>query len=59
MMLHPMTEEAVQTIDAAIFSGDAGGPEWVERLTRMCERWLRGLREHEEVLAEQEEDDDD
>ena len=57
-MLHPDVEEAIEQIDAAIFSGDAGGPEGVEKLTEMCERWLRGLAELKEVFAEAEDDDE-
>ena len=57
-MIHPDVEEAIDQIDAAIFSGDAGGPEGVKRLKEMCERWLRGLSELEQVFAEAEEDDE-
>ncbi|KKN88768.1 hypothetical protein LCGC14_0243750 [marine sediment metagenome] len=40
-MIHPSDEEALQTIDAAVFSGD---PEIIrERLTYFMERWQKAL----------------
>ncbi len=40
-MIHPSDEEALQTIDAAVFSGD---PDVIrERLTYFIERWQREL----------------
>lgn len=40
-MIHPSDEEALQTIDAAVFTGD---PEIIrERLTYFMERWQRAL----------------
>lgn len=40
-MIHPTDEEALQTIDAAVFSGD---PDIIrERLTYFMERWIKAL----------------
>lgn len=40
-MIHPSDEEALQTIDAAVFTGD---PEVIrERLTYFMERWQKAL----------------
>lgn len=42
-MIHPSDEEALQTIDAAVFTGD---PDVIrERLTYFMERWQRALDE--------------
>jgi hypothetical protein len=40
-MIHPSDEEALQTIDAAVFTGD---PDIIrERLTYFMERWHKAL----------------
>jgi hypothetical protein len=45
-MIHPSDEEALQTIDAAVFTGD---PEIIrERLTYFMERWQKVLDASEE-----------
>jgi len=58
-MLHRDVRQSVEQIDAAIFSGDAGGPKGVKYLKETCERWLRGLTELEQMFAEAKEDDDE
>jgi len=57
-MLHPDVEQAMDQIDAAIYSGDAGGREGIEKLSEACSRWL-ALLEMMEMELDQEEDDDD
>ena len=43
MDIHPSDEEALQTIDAAVFTGD---PDIIrERLTHFIERWTKALSE--------------
>ncbi len=53
MNAHPDVIEAIDQIDAAIFSGDtflqAGNNK---EMTGMVERWLRGLKEHLETIVE-------
>lgn len=50
--VHPDVSLACDQIDAAIFSGDADGPEGVKELKRFCERWLRGLKALEETFED-------
>lgn len=50
MSLHPDVMEAIDQIDAAIFSGDGGGLSGVNLLKEKCERWLRGLKDLEECF---------
>jgi hypothetical protein len=44
---HPDNEEALDTIDALIFSGDPEEHE-LDRIEEFCYRWLRGCKEHRE-----------
>jgi len=45
-MIHPSDEEALQSIDAAVFTGD---PENIrERLEYFMGRWQRALKESQE-----------
>ena len=54
--MHPDVEEAIEQIDAAIFSGDAGGLKGIEHLKGFCERWLRELAKMEECFKEVEQE---
>ena len=45
-MIHPSDEEALQTIDAAVFTGDPD--EIRERLTYFMERWQKALTDLDE-----------
>lgn len=46
-MIHPSDEEALQSIDAAVFTGD---PEIIrERLTYFMERWQKALDKSAEL----------
>ena len=56
--MHPDVENAIEQIDAAIFSGDAGGLEGIQKLKGYCERWMRELTGMEECFKEVEEDEE-
>lgn len=59
--VHPYNwvEEAADTIDADIFSGDSGGLEGIAYLKSKCERWFKELHSLAELFTEAEEEDGD
>jgi hypothetical protein len=50
--LHTDTLLAVESVDAAIFTGDGGGEQGLEYLKEHCERWLRGIKASQECIQE-------
>lgn len=55
--MHPRTEEAIQQIDAAFFSGDEfHNRESYDRIKMFVERWGRALVEAESQMLENEAD---
>lgn len=53
MNVHPAVEEAIDEIDAAIFTGDAFiNAENIKEMERMMTRWQRGLDSHKELIAD-------
>ena len=54
--MHSSVKEAIEQIDAYVFSSDGGGLEDCQEMKRMCERWIRGLDELIEVHSEPEDE---
>lgn len=46
--MHPHTVDAVDVVDAAIFTGCPSAHD-TQVLREYCERWLRGLKEHDDA----------
>jgi hypothetical protein len=60
--MHPAIQNAIQEIDAAMFSGDAFiNGENIQKLQEYLDRWNRGLNEHratlKEIIMDNEEED--
>lgn len=53
MNTHPSTAEAIEEIDAAIFSGDTFlNEENNKEMQVLLDRWQRGLNEHKETILD-------
>jgi hypothetical protein len=48
---HPSNEDALDTIDALVFSGSPADHE-LDRIEHFCQRWLRGIKEHRDTNAD-------
>lgn len=52
-MFHPSDEEAIDTIDAMVFSGDSlHNEEAIKRFSELLARWQRGLQEAVKTVEE-------